>query len=485
MVDALLQHEVEGRVDRLVKEAEELESKLAELVDELVIKVAEPKEFDGKGGVVAYICWGEKMEAVQDISGCGDNQKVKYSTGSLTDRALTWWNFEVRAIGHEAAVGMTWEIFKALMKGEYCPSNEMQRLETEFWSHSMVGASYSAYTDRFHELARLVHHLVTPKTKRIERVLTDEAVRNGSLKRTDERRGDDGESSKEGNVKGDNKRARTGKVFATITNPVRKEYMGSAPKCTNCNFHHNPETPCRACMNCNHLGHFAKDHGAGPKMVNPLNSKNSTTTRGACYECGALAIEGGQVHANNGNPACGRAFVMGAKEARQDLNIVTGTFSLNNHYAMMLFDSGVDYSFLSTTFMPLLDIKPSSPGFSYEIEIASEQLVVINKVIRGCKLKIEGHTFDIDLIPFRHGSFDAIIGMNWLSRHRAEIVCHERVVRIPLPHGEMLRVYEERPEEKVKCLMSAKAKEPKLEDFAIVRNFSEVFPEDLSGLPPS
>ncbi|GJY36812.1 putative reverse transcriptase domain-containing protein [Tanacetum coccineum] len=290
-------------------------------------------------------------------------------------------------------------------------------------------------------------------------VLTDEAVRNGSLKRSGERRGDDGESSKEGNVMGDNKRAGTGKVFATITNPVRNEYAGLAPKCTKCNFHHNPETSGRVYTNCNCLGHISKDCKAWPMMVNPLNAKNPTAARGACYECGGndhyksacprlnrapgqggnhpnqdMAIEGGQGHGNNVNPARGRAFVMGAEEARQDPNIVMGTFSLNNHFAMMLFDSGADYSFVSTTFVPLLDIEPSSLGFSYDIEIASGQLVEINKVIHDCKLEIEGHTFDIDLIPFRHGSFDVIIAMDWLSRHRAEIVYHERVVQIPLPH---------------------------------------------------
>ncbi|GJV36187.1 putative reverse transcriptase domain-containing protein [Tanacetum coccineum] len=385
----------------------------------------------------------------------------------------------------------------------------------------MVGAGHAAYTDRFHKLARLVPHLVTPETKKIERyiyglalqiyrmvaatepriiqsailkagVLTDEAVRNESLKRNG------GESSKEGNAKGDNKRARTGKVFATITNPVRKEYAGSAPRCTYCNLHHNPETPCRMCTNCNRLGNFTRDCRTRPRMVNPLNARNPTADLGACYECGgtdhyksacprlnrapgqggnrpnkAMAIEGGQGHGNNGNPACGRAFVIGSEEARQDPNIMTGMFSLNNHCAMILFDYGGDYNFVSTTFMSLLDIKPSSLGFSYEIEIASGQLVEINKVIRGCKLEIEGHTFDIDLIPFGHGSFDVIIGMDLLSGHRAKIVCHERVVRIPLPNGEMLRVYGERTEEKVKHLMSAKVEEPKLEDIAIVQNFSE------------
>nr|GFA27448.1 reverse transcriptase domain-containing protein [Tanacetum cinerariifolium] len=65
------------------------------------------RNFDGKGDAVAYIRWVEKMKGVQDISGCGDNQKVKYSAGSLTGKALTWWNSKVRTRGREAAVGMT------------------------------------------------------------------------------------------------------------------------------------------------------------------------------------------------------------------------------------------------------------------------------------------------------------------------------------------------------------------------------------------
>nr|GEX66503.1 hypothetical protein [Tanacetum cinerariifolium] len=81
--------------------------------------------------------------------------------------------------------------------------------------------------------------------------------------------------------------------------------------------------------------------------------------------------------------------MLGADEARQDPNIMTGTFTLNNHYATTLFDSGVDYSFVFTTFIPLLSIKPNELGFSYEIEIASGQLVEIDKVIKGCKLEIE------------------------------------------------------------------------------------------------
>ncbi|GJR61120.1 putative reverse transcriptase domain-containing protein [Tanacetum coccineum] len=131
--------------------------------------------------------------------------------------------------------------------------------------------------------------------------------------------------------------------------------------------------------------------------------------------------------------------MLGAEEARQEPNIMTGTFTLNDHYATTLFDSGADYSFVSTIFIPLLGIEPSDLGFSYEIKIASGQLVEINKVIKGYKLEIEGHVFDINLIPFGSGSFDVIIGMDWLSDHKAEIICHEKVVRIPLLDGKEIK----------------------------------------------
>ncbi|GKA14493.1 putative nucleotidyltransferase, ribonuclease H [Tanacetum coccineum] len=163
---------------------------------------------------------------------------------------------------------------------------------------------------------------------------------------------------------------------------------------------------------------------------------------------------------------------------------MTGTFTLKNHFATTLFDSGADYSFVSTTFIPLIGIEPNKLGFRYEIEIASEQLVEIDKVIKGCKLEIEGHVCNIDLIPFGHGSFDVIIGMDWLSNYKAEIICHEKVVRIPLPNGKVLRVLGERPDAKARLLMSAKASDKKQEEIVVVRDFPEVFPDDLSGLPP-
>ncbi|GKD70836.1 putative reverse transcriptase domain-containing protein, partial [Tanacetum coccineum] len=97
--------------------------------------------------------------------------------------------------------------------------------------------------------------------------------------------------------------------------------------------------------------------------------------------------------------------------------------------------------------------------------------------------EIEGHMFDINLIPFGSGSFDVIMGIDWLSDHKAEIICHKNVVRIPLLDGKVLRVLGEKPKEKMRQLMSVKAIEKKQEEIVAVRDFLEVFPDDLSGLP--
>ncbi|GJS14102.1 hypothetical protein Tco_0408574, partial [Tanacetum coccineum] len=204
----------------------------------------------------------------------------------------------------------------------------------------------------------------------ISGALTDEAVRNGSIKKV-EKRGNVGEPSKDRSGRDDNKRTRIVNAFATTVNPIRRENTDTWPKCTTCNSYHAPERPCRICFNFNCPSHLEKDCRGVPRNVNLVNVKIPTVR--ACYESGSTD------HVRNqGNQARGRAFMLGEKEARQDPNIVIG-------------------------------LEPNDLGFKYEIEIASGQLVDIDKVIKGCKLEIKGHVFDIDLIPFRHGSFDVII----------------------------------------------------------------------------
>ncbi|GKB01163.1 reverse transcriptase domain-containing protein, partial [Tanacetum coccineum] len=144
-----------------------------------------PKEYDGKAGAITLTRWIEKMENVIDNSGCVGNQKVKYAASSFLNKALTWCNTQIQARGREAANGMSWTDFKALLVEEFCPSNEMEKLETEFWNHKMVGANHAGYTDRFYELAKLVPYLVTLESSCIKRYIAGLAPEiKGMLKAT-------------------------------------------------------------------------------------------------------------------------------------------------------------------------------------------------------------------------------------------------------------------------------------------------------------
>ncbi|GKA03164.1 reverse transcriptase domain-containing protein [Tanacetum coccineum] len=180
--------------------------------------------------------------------------------------------------------------------------------------------------------------------------LTDDAMRNGSLKRSSEKRKESGETSKQEDARSNNKRARTGKRFVA-TNSGKKEYKVLYPKCAKCSYHHQETTPCHTCFNCNQPGHVAKDCQEIAKRVTPINSINSLNNLRVCYECGSpdhfrntcpklnrasrqvqsnpnqvLEIDGNNFHrGNNFNQAQGRAFALGAIEALQDPNIMTGT----------------------------------------------------------------------------------------------------------------------------------------------------------------
>ncbi|GJZ87441.1 putative reverse transcriptase domain-containing protein [Tanacetum coccineum] len=194
---------------------------------------------------------------------------------------------------------------------------------------------------------------------------------------------------------------------------------------------------------------------------------------------------------NHGNKhvipkARGKAYTIGGGDENPGSNVVMGMFLLNNHYASVLFDSGADRSFVSTTFSTLLDVNPDTLDLSYAIELADERIAETNTILIGCTIGLLGHPFNIDLMPIELGSFDVIIGMDWLANNYAVIVCDEKIVLIPF--GDKILIVQGDRSDKGKKLTKeteVKSKEKRLEDVPIVRKFPEVFPKDLPGLPPA
>ncbi|GJU91895.1 putative reverse transcriptase domain-containing protein, partial [Tanacetum coccineum] len=224
-----------------------------------------------------------------------------------------------------------------------------------------------------------------------------------------------------------NRRQETARAYAAAPTENRG-YAGNLPKCNRCNFHHSGRCPPK-CQKCQRTGHLEKDCRA----ILP-GACNDFLQNATCYGCGEKG------HLKNKCPKAGnqhnegaraRAYVV-VENPQQNPNVVTGTFLLNDHYACILFDSGAEKSFVSSAFTPFIDIAPTALKTSYEVELADGKVIV----------------------------------------------------RIPLLNGEILEVQGERPKKDPRSLACIKADERKLDDIWVVRNFPEVFPNDLPGLPP-
>ena len=267
------------------------------------------------------------------------------------------------------------------------------------------------------------------------------------------------------------------------------------------------------CFGCGEKGHYRnecqkpRNQGNGGNRGNQGNHGNQGNQRNQ----GKGGTAGHQGNQGNGGGARGRDYTVGRVEAQEDPNVVTGTFLLNNRYASILFDTGADRSFVSTAFSPLFGIAPTTLDIIYNMELANGNIERVDTVIRGCTLNLLNHPFNIDLMPVELGSFDVIVGMDWLSKYHASIICDEKIVR--LPYGDKVLIVEgdirdgrnasrlniiscTKPQKYIEkgChlfLAQVTEKEGKeseekcLEDVPIVRDFPEVFPEDLPGLPPT
>ncbi|GJU02588.1 reverse transcriptase domain-containing protein [Tanacetum coccineum] len=253
------------------------------------------------------------------------------------------------------------------------------------------------------------------------------------------------------------------------------------------------------------------------------NNNNNPRAQGAntnaivCFECGAPGHfrnncpQWKNKNQGNGN-AVARAYAVGVAGQNPDNNVVTGTFLLNNRCASILFDTGADRSFVSTQFSALINIAPTTLDHGYNVELADGRIIWVNTVLLGCTLNFLNHPFHVDLMPVEMGTYDVIIGMDWLTKYQAVIDCAMKIVRIPFGseilifHGDGSRNKRGTRLNIISCTKAQKyvlqgchvflahitiketgdkSKKKQLQDVPIVKSFPEVFPEDLPGLPPT
>ncbi|GKC06350.1 putative reverse transcriptase domain-containing protein [Tanacetum coccineum] len=426
---------------------------------------------DGSHSMVGLTWWIKKMESVFNISGYAIENQVKFATCTLLGATLTWWNGQIRTLGPEA-YAMTWEVLKKKMTDKYCPQGEIKKLEIELWNLKVKGNDVPAYTERFQELTLICTKFVANKTEKVDKYISglpdniygnvksarpktldetielandlmDQKLRNYAERQSDNKRKvDDSSRNNHGHQKQPFKRQNVVKVY-NMGIGEKKSYGGSLPKCTKCHFHHNG--PCtQKCHKCNKVGHFTRDcRSTGYTNIANTQKGNGAAPKGnGCFECGALGHfkrdcpklknkDGRNGNAQGWVYAVGNIEKRGNASGNPDSNVVTSTFLSNNHYASILFHTGADRSFISTAFSSLIDIVPTPLDNSYDVELADGKIVRIDTIIRGCTLNFLDHPFYIDLMPVELGSFDVIIGMDWLRRCHAVIVCDEKLVQVP------------------------------------------------------
>ncbi|GJZ39249.1 putative reverse transcriptase domain-containing protein [Tanacetum coccineum] len=264
---------------------------------------------------------------------------------------------------------------------------------------NIQGNVMSAEPTRLWDAIRLANNLMDQKLKGY-------AIRSAENKRKFKSNQRDNHAQqpqfKRQNVGGSN----VAKAYTADGNEGRV-YVGPHPLCNKCNLHH--VGPCIVkCRSCGKIGHLTRDCKLTvPAAVNqraPVVNQRSAT----CFECerqGHFKKDCFKLkNQNNGNKPVipesrVKAYAIGGGDANPGSNVVTGTFLLNNHYASVLFDSGADRSFVSTTFGTLLDIIPDTLDVSYAIELADERIAKTNTVLRGCTIGLLGHLFNIDLMP--------------------------------------------------------------------------------------
>nr|GEZ86198.1 putative reverse transcriptase domain-containing protein [Tanacetum cinerariifolium] len=276
--------------------------------------------------------------------------------------------------------------------------------------------------------------------------------------------------------------------------------VGQNVKCNRYGMQRYGNCPIK-CNKCGKIGQKARD--CWSKVVaTGVNAQPIVTCYG-CEEKGHIKTNCPARNNLGRGGARGQGYALIDGDQNLGLNLVTGKFLLNNRYARVLFDSGSNKSFVNINFSHLIDIEPVKVGHSYKVELADRRVVSTNTILRGCALNLVNHLFEINLMPIGLGTFDVIIGIDWLILHDAVIIYGNKEVHLPLKKRTLVVKGDDCVSQlkvvscmKVKRYVDCRSylfvaqvieKEPaerRLEDVPVICKFPDVFLEDLSGLPP-
>ncbi|KAL8155199.1 hypothetical protein AgCh_000543 [Apium graveolens] len=259
------------------------------------------------------------------------------------------------------------------------------------------------------------------------------------------------------------------------------------PECRHCGKRH---------PGCGKAGHIAREC----KSTGPVKAWMNVASTGAHVPAAVLALP--PASTTTTPQAITRTFDLKMKDAVQNSEVIAGKLLMNNVEAKVLIDFGATRSFISETFVDKLKCDKMTLSEVIDVVIANQEKIPVSQFCSKCEIDILGHKFSADLILFKLGEFDIILGMDWLGENTAQINCKSKKVYLKTENGEKVIFKGQRQERLFLTIVQAKKLLRKgcksflayvvdsereslsMKDIPVVNEFPDVFPDELPGLPP-
>uniref|UniRef100_A0A2N9HRA9 RNA-directed DNA polymerase n=1 Tax=Fagus sylvatica TaxID=28930 RepID=A0A2N9HRA9_FAGSY len=400
--------------------------------------------------------WLLKMEKLLKVLHCTDSQKVEYATFALEGPAERWW------AGTEGSMTVEEYAAKFIELSRFAP----HLIPDE---HKKVTKFQKGLNDKIrpHILAAGVNTF-SETVKRAMRLEEDFKYNHGS-----DESGKKQWSSGSHHGKGQGQKFKKGffKKFdnrkqSFVHDKSASSHSSEKKPCPLCGMSHEGQ-PCaiKLCYTCKQPRHFAR--------VCP-------TTKGS----GSSSSPQTQKSDASVKRVQGRVYALTTQDAQATDTVVTGILPLFSTPARVLFDPGSTHSFISCGFVR--NIARSPEPLEYELSVSTPlgDTLMSNLVLKSCMFCIEGRELSADLVLLGMHDFDVILGMNWLAAYHASVDCFEKEVVFRPPALRANRLLRKGCRGFLASVVDLQKKELEIKDIPIVREFPDVFPEDLPGLPP-